>query len=338
MMRFTRRFLVAASFAALAAPAFAVDWAQTTKAAQQEGVVVVYATSSGDAFKPIFDLFRQRYGIRVDHVGGRGNEFPQRIRTEQIAGRYNGDVTINGEGSLLAHAKDGNLQPFGTIPNLNRLLPGVRPDPLSVPVFFAHWGVLINTRLVRPADEPKSWRDLLDPKWRGKIILDDPRVPSAGSGRFSSMRLNFGPQYELAMRAQKPLITMDTSARRRLLLGEFAIMIDGYKFWLDDQQRGGRLPLKLIIPKEGAISARFDAAVLKRAPHPHAAQLFINFLLSPEVQLLLASRGSGPATVGIVQKVPANVRRLFSAPRLKIPPYDPTNAGLRQAREVYGKL
>jgi len=321
-----------------AMPARSADWQSVVRAAQKEGRVVVYATSTGDGYRPIFDLFRQRFGIDVSHVGGRGNEFPQRIRTEQIAGRFNGDVTVNGHTSLIRHAMDGNLQPFGDFPNLRRLVPGVLPGKLSAPAFFASWGILVNTRLVKPGQEPKSWLDLLDPRWRGKIILDDPRVPSAGSSRFASMRLNFGANYELRMRAQKPVITMDTGARRRLLLGEFAMMIDGYKFWLDDQKRGGRLPLKLVVPREGIISARFDSGMLRNAPHPNAARLFMAFLLSPEVQLMMASRGTMPATVGIAERMPPAVRGLFSAPRLKIPPFDPTDTVLRQAQQVYGRL
>ncbi len=325
-------------FAALPAQARAEDWAKVVQAARQEGTVVVYATSSGDTYRPIFDLFQKRYGIRVSHVGGRGNEFPQRIRTEQIAGRFNGDVTINGQGSLIRHGHDGNLQPYGSVPNQRLLQPGAVPDKLSLPVFFASWAILVNTRLVKPGQEPKSWLDLLDPRWRGKIILDDPRVPSAGSARFASMRLNFGEGYERRMHGQKPVITMDTGARRRLLLGEFAIMIDGYKFWLDDQKRGGRLPLKIVVPKEGVISARFDAGMLRKAPHPNAARLFINFLLSPEVQAMVASRGTMPAITGVAERMPPKVRGLFAAPRLKIPPYDPTDAVLRQAQQVYGRL
>ncbi|MFT3965145.1 MAG: extracellular solute-binding protein [Sphingobium sp.] len=337
---FLRAMSAASAFTWAEAPSWAASdpWQDVVRRAQQEGTVVVYATSSGDAYRPIFDLFTQRYGIRVLHVGGRGNEFPQRIRTEQIAGRFNGDVTVNGHGSLIRHAQENNLQPFVDLPNLRHLLPGVVPGKLSVPVFFAAWAILINTRLVKPGHEPRSWLDMLRPEWRGKIILDDPRVPSAGSGRFSSMLLNFGDQYEWRMHAQKPVITMDTGARRRLLLGEFAMMVDGFKFWLDDQKRGGRLPLRLIIPREGVISARFDAGMLRNAPHPHAARLFMNFLLSPEIQMLMAARGSSPAVQGIAERMPANVRGLFAAPRLKIPPYDPTNAGLRAAQRVYGRL
>ncbi|PKU22506.1 ABC transporter substrate-binding protein [Telmatospirillum siberiense] len=336
---FAAAAILSALFASLSVQARDDVWEKLEARAKSEGAVAVYSTSSGGGGQFLFDEFERQYGIRVDHVGGRGNEFPERIRTEQISGRFHGDVTINGAGSIATHQRDGNLEPHGPLPNLSLVRPEIPVDENAVPVRFAQWGLLINTRRVAPGAEPTSWLDLLDSKWRKRIGLDDPRVPSSGSARFGAMIENYGRDYEERLRGLEPIVTMDLGGlRRRLLLGEISIIIDNPRFYVDELKKGGRLPIKYIVPREGALNARFDAAVLRNPPHPNAARLFLNFLLSPTAQRLIEADGNAPVTKVDSPDMPPEVRQLLEAPRLLMAPDEKSAGNLKLAQEIYGKL
>lgn len=327
--------------AMLAAPAANAqeNWQSVVEAARAEGQVVVYATNTNAAHDAVIAAFEDEYGIPVQFVGGRGNEFAERIRTEQIANRYLGDVTINGGDTLLSHNEAGNLQPHGGLPNMANATYETDPGDTVVPIYFQSYGILINTNLVSEEDEPKSWHDLLDPKWKGKIIIDDPRVISTGNSRFRSMVFNFGQEFEESLQQQEPLITLDQGgSRQRVTLGEYPILTpDNFNAHIQNITDGGYLPIKLVVPEEGVVPTVFAAGMLKNAPNPNAARVFMNFLLSEPAQVLYAGTGKTPViTEGVVEQLPDFIQPLVSAPRLGMPPAGTQREALELATQIYG--
>jgi len=105
----------------------------------------------------------------------------RRIRTEQSAGRYLGDVMFNSENQvIILNAEDKSIAPHEPVPNATGLVEPFRDDGLKSPVMTINYGLLVNNRLVPPGEGPKSWRDLTDPKWKGKILSDDMRAVGGG--------------------------------------------------------------------------------------------------------------------------------------------------------------
>jgi iron(III) transport system substrate-binding protein len=334
--------IATAGVAALPGRVLAAEgWDATVAAAKKEGTLVLYASTTGSMHGAVIAAFEKAYGLQVKLVGGRGNEFAERIRTEQINGRYNGDVTINGKDTLISHDKRGNLQAHGTLPNLKKVDASEKYLADVVPVLYGAYSMFVNTNLVRPADEPKTWQDLLDPKWVGQIILDDPRVISSGNAFFRVMQFNYGTGYVEKLKAQKPVITLDLGgAQRQVLLGQYPILVpDDYKFYIDAVNKGANLPVKIIAPQQGVIGVRFDAGMLKNAPHPAAANLFLNFLLSPTAQLAYANDGRVPLIKeGVLDKVNPKIKSLLSAPVLPLPPSDRQQEYLQMAQKIFGKV
>jgi len=156
------------------------------------------------------------------------------------------------------------------------------PDGLHVTtrVLVSPFG--INTDLVKMADAPKSFADLLDPKWKGKMVKAHP----AYSGTFEIAR-DLGWDYLEKLAKQSILqVQSATDTPKKIELGERAIMIDGAGYLVIRAKEAGK-PVDVIYPAEGTPLATSPSAVFKAAPNPNAARLFYNWMHSREGQQIL---------------------------------------------------
>lgn len=197
-------------------------------AAKREGKVVVYsAYVSPVTNEPIAKAFEKKYGVSVETFMARGPELRERIQVEQMTGHLLGDVQHNAiTTTTIGINQDGNVQPHGNLSGVARLKPefAARSDDLQVPIFTINYGILVNANLVKPEDEPKSWNDLLNPKWKGRILLDDPRATGGGRVMFHMTMDRFGRAFHDALARQEPVFSRDYGeAGRRLARGEFAL-------------------------------------------------------------------------------------------------------------------
>lgn len=280
-----------ACLAGLVVPAHADDpsWDAVVAAAKKEGKVVVYNMTLGAPyFKEVMKSFETKYGIPVESLDLRASELAERIRTEQAAGRYLGDTEMISSTMIEEQLQKGDfIQKLPPIPNVANLSPEFKPTEFSVPAFNQPMGILINTRMVKDGDVPNSWDDLNDPKWKGKILSDDMRPLGSGNAMFSILEKTMGKEYNEKLAQQKPSFSRDMrNDARRVARGEYPIYIPQIFAFTSDLKG---LPVKVIIPKEGAPTAQMDLAVLKNAPHPNAARLFINHFLSVESQTIYAN-------------------------------------------------
>ena len=183
--------LAAGMTAASIGIAYAADQelpADVIAAAKKEGKVAFYTSFLGaKAHLDIIKTFEAKYGIAVELLDVRASEMTERIRTEQTSKRYIADVVQNGSASLIRQEREGFLQKHGGIPNAKNLLKDHQATDFGVPTYLLGYGILINKTAVKGDDEPKSWQDLKNPKWKGKIISDDPRALGGGNVMFSAL-------------------------------------------------------------------------------------------------------------------------------------------------------
>jgi iron(III) transport system substrate-binding protein len=338
-----RRVLEGAAAAALAVPvaARAQDaWAATVEAAKKEKSLVLYTALVGDpTLKAINQAFTAKYGISVETLEGRGSDLRERQRVEQTAGRFLSDVTFTSEGQArLIAREDKSYVPHAATPNLASLKPAFAKytdDGLFAPTMTIAYGMLANASLLKPEEAPRSWADLADPRWKGKILCDDTRAIGGGYLMFFAQRdaPSLGEKFHEALAANEPVFTRDMrEAGRRVGRGEFPLYIP---FILTDIANLKGLPVKPVIPAEGCPFVLYGNTMSRNPPHPNAARLYIDHWLSEEAQLMWAKTGMGVARAGLEDKVPADMRELANAKLLGTSDPDRQDEALAAAKRIY---
>ncbi len=307
------------------------DWDKVVAGARKEGKLVVYNATAFKIVRRIGDLFQKDYGIAVEVLDGRASEIRERIRTEQAAGRAIGDLIFAGAPSAALQTAEGRFQPHGGVPLGASLAEPFADNGTFLPACAGNFALLINTNLVKVPI--KSWKDLEDPKWAGKILSDDPRALGAGSGWFEVTYRAFGRGFHERIAAHKPVISrVFAESNRRIARGEFPVY---FPFNVSEYQSLKGLPIKVVIPEEGVPYVPFGAAVLKDAPRPNAARLFMNYLLDPGRQVLFAKEGFRPAAKDMGPRIPEELRPLTQAKPMGTMEAGKTQVYLDLAKEIY---
>jgi iron(III) transport system substrate-binding protein len=311
------------------------EWGKVVEAARKEGHVVLYSAFVGlSTHQELKRDFQAIYGITVDILEARASEVRERIRIERAAGRFTADVSENGRTTTtLQIAQDHVFDPYGTLPSLDRLKPEFRSDEIRLPVFAIIYGILVNTRLVKPEDEPKSWLDLVDPKWKGKILSDDFRALGGGGVLFYVLQERFGRDFMEKLAKQNLMFSREIPANeRRIARGELPIYLPDSLTSIPGLKG---LPVKLVAPTEGLPYIGYDLALLKNAPHPNAGRLLMEYYLSQKVQQSFADLGLLPVTTNTVSKLDPSVAELEKSKLLGTTDATRMDAMLALAREIY---
>src|SRR5437879_5812484 len=165
-------------------------------AAKREGSVVVYGSIESDVFDVIRKIFEGQYGIRVDYFRASSNGTMDRVLTESRAGKPLYDVVLTNRSPMLILKKAGVFGNYVS-PSYERYPAATRDSDgvLSPSYRQVVVSVLYNTRLVKAEEAPKSLADLLDPKWKGKIVMPDPNVHTTTAVWLANLQSVMGAQY-----------------------------------------------------------------------------------------------------------------------------------------------
>ncbi|MDO8635812.1 MAG: extracellular solute-binding protein [Dehalococcoidia bacterium] len=270
------------------------EWVKLEAAARREGRLTLYSWSwTNTTAAPITSAFARRYGIEVDVVAGRGPQFLERLELETRTGNRIGDIM---EGAQ-THLRNAKLAGF-TVSALD--LPVLQSkenwsvSPLSLAteghvIGYAPYllSPYINTSLISPSDEPKSWLDLLQPRWKGKMVMPNPAtstVPYYLDVLIKNKAISRDYPSKLA---QQQLLLSDQTPDSGELLGwgqASLSVLNAAPDMIPPLKEGG--PIKAIDMEEGILSNLLTLSMLKNSPHPNAAKLFLNWLLSPGGQEL----------------------------------------------------
>jgi iron(III) transport system substrate-binding protein len=212
-----------------------------------------------------------------------------KLNAERQAGTYLADVLSLSDYSpgLDLMKKDG-YTPYIS-PQQAHYDPRFRSDP---PGYFTWYtmvlaGMAYNTDVVSEAEAPKTWRDLLDPKWRGTINFKDSASGLQGAQWFTLRQL-YGDNFWREMTAQNPRALPSTVQQyERLINREDKIIgLAQYSTYLEFKAKGA--PIAFVIPPEGLIGTAQFVGIVSKGPHPEAAKLFIDWFLSPLGQSVMS--------------------------------------------------
>lgn len=322
------------------ADAWKADWEKTLQAAKKEGQVVLYGSAD---FEKLFAEFHKKYPeIKVTGVFGRGADVAKRMMAERRGEKFLADLYVNGLTTgynvfYKAKALDP-IPPMLVLPEVtdtSKWYQGKHHyvDPENQYLFNINGETRIvfayNSKLVNPA-EIKSYWDILNPKWKGKIVAYDPTLGGAGDAmRFFYHSKSLGKEFIRRVLTETDLV-ISTDTRQMgdwLAGGKFAMSIFApiSRMDLDLMQTQG-LPVAWFAPdhlKEGGYitAGSGGVALINKAPHQNAAKIALNWLLSREGQIayqrIFTEGNDGPDSMRIdipKDKVPPGNRR---------PPSDP---------------
>ncbi len=327
---------LAAGIASASAQAPA-DWDKVVAAAKAEGSVNFYTGLPGNpTTKKINDAFEKKYGIRVQVLELRATELRERIRSERVGNNATADVMHTSANQTRQISQgDNTIDKLGPMPNGGRMRKDLQETwvdrDINIPTFLLNYAILTNSNMVK--DPITSWNDLLDPKWKGKILSDDFRAIGGGSSFFSVTYEKFGKEFQEKLAAQNVSFTRDMrEAERRVARGEFAI----YLPWLLNYLPALKgLPVKAAIPKEGVVYLPYASSILTKAPHPNAARVLIDFMLSDEGQTIYASEGLLPTAEGLSSKLPPDYAELANIKLLGVSKLELTDPMVDAAKALY---
>ena len=293
---------IAIRHAAVAAEIWQEEWNRTVKAAEQEGQVALYSLSEvGDAIANTG--FQKKFPkIKISVVTARGGEHVSRVMAERRAGKFLADIGNLGNTSPYTLYQSKTLDPIASA----FILPEVKDeskwwqgkqqfiDPegkfilvyVGAPLFLVGY----NTKLVS-SNALKSYWDLLDAKWKGKIVAFDPKAGgfAATRDRFFYHNPELGPSFlrRLFSEMALTLYARYPQGEDWLAAGKFSLCLCRHQSISEAKTQG--LPVDLMEPssfKEGVgVETRAKTLVLmNQAPHPNAAKVFLNWFLSREGQ------------------------------------------------------
>jgi iron(III) transport system substrate-binding protein len=284
----------------------AAEWESTLAAAKKEGKVSVITDVTATLRDALTLDFQKKYGITVELFGSSGREVAPRVGAERKAGRFLWDIYIHGSSTALQA-----MIPMGAFDPLEPalILPDVK-DPktwrggaiefldqdktVMVMTPFQRGTIFYNTKLV-DAKEFKSHKDLLDPKWKGKIITDDPRRAGPGFATFTFFYLHpeLGPDFIRALGKQQLTILRDYAQEVDAVgQGRYPVLIGAADFVAINRAKQGA-PIAIVDArqlKEGTdvSPTNGNLAMFNQAPNPNAAKVYINWLLSKDGQTIFA--------------------------------------------------
>jgi iron(III) transport system substrate-binding protein len=224
--------------------------------------------------------------IRVERSGA--ERIYQRIIQEQASRIYAVDVVCSTDPSHFLDwtAKDKDwVEPYVT-EDMAKHFPSDQRDPNGMHATLCAWLEVIgyNTNLVKPEDAPKSYADLLDPKWAGKMVKGHPAYSGTIMTATFQLVRELGWDYLEKLSKQRVMqVQSSTDPPKKLSLGERAVMADGNEYGVVLLKEAGQ-PVEPIYPAEGAPTISGPTAIFASAPHPNAARLFQAWLHTRETQ------------------------------------------------------
>ena len=292
----TRTLFCLALLAALVAAPLA-NAQETTPAmlaaAKKEGKVTWYTSVDVKVAEAVAKEFRTEYpdiDIEVERSGS--ERVFQRINQEYQSSIHNVDVVNSSDASHFLYWKQQKWLAQHTPPDVKRFAAQYK-DPDG---YYATWRATLsvmgyNTNLVDAKDAPTSYADLLDPKWKGKLVKAHPGYSgTALTGTYAIVKA-LGWDYLEKLSKQGVLQVQSTTATpKSIASGERAVMVDGneYNMFIEIDAKS---PVKIIYPKEGTPFVTSPVAIFAQAPHPNAARVLENFLFTAKIQQLTVDKG-----------------------------------------------
>ena len=281
--------------AAVAAPA----WAQSTadveqpaaliKAAQAEGQLMLYSSSDENQSRTLLAAFEKRYGIKGSFIRFPTGPLMQRFSTEYDAKNIRADIVSVSSPIPYDQTPDRYITLDRTVlPNLAKW-----PD-FKVAGKYTAWttdlvALIYNTEQLKPGEVPKTWSDLADPKWKGKFLLTNPTVADNYLGWLDAIERALGVEFLRKLAKQETNLTQSGASGAQMVAAGSVLFNAPTFASFAAKLLEKKAPVAVHYPQGPAIVSPRNIAIVAGAPHPNAAKLYLNWLLSEEGMKLTCS-------------------------------------------------
>jgi iron(III) transport system substrate-binding protein len=271
-------------------PALALAQDARLEAARKEGKVVWYTSLALTSSEKVAKLFETAYpGVKVEVHRTGSQRILQRVMQELGANIKNVDVIHTSDAGHFVLLKEKKLLMKYTPPGVEGFPAGFKDKD------GYHYGlratvnvIAYNSKLIPAAEAPKTWKDLLDPKWKGKLVTAHPGYSGVIATHVLALVHLYGWDYFKQLAQNKPMLVQSAvDPSGTVASGERPIAVDGGDYTFYQVKKKGN-PVEIVFPKEGVPLVVSPSAIASFAPHPNAAKLFTDFVFSRDVQQVLA--------------------------------------------------
>jgi iron(III) transport system substrate-binding protein len=310
-----------AVFAGAVSPVPASAQDARLEAAKKEGKVVWYTSLALSSSEKVAKLFEATYpGIKVEVHRTGSQRILQRVMQELQANIKNVDVIHTSDAGHYVLLKEKKLLMKYTPAGVERF-PAAFKDKDGY-----HYGlratvnvIAYNTKSVSAAEAPRTWKDLLDPKWKGKLVTAHPGYSGVISTHVLALVHLYGWDYFKQLAQNRPMLVQSAVDPSGVVAsGERPVAANGGDYTFYQVKKKGN-PVEIVFPKDGVPLVISPTAIAAFAPHPNAAKLFTDFIFSREVQQVLAD-SEGLYTGHPEVKYPADQPKLSELNLLQVDP------------------
>jgi iron(III) transport system substrate-binding protein len=285
------RWLVSATAAAPSLASASRAFAQPTlDAAKKEGKVVWYTSLVLPSAEKVAKLFEAKYpGIKVEVHRTGSQRILQRVMQELTANIKNADVIHTSDAGHYVLLKGKKLLMQYTPAGVDAFPAGFKDkDGYYFGLRATVTAIAYNTKAVKAAESPKGWKDLLDPKWKAKMVTAHPGYSGVIATHVLALVNLYGWDYfkELA-KNQLMIVQSANDPSTKVAAGERAVAANGGEYSFYQVKKQGN-PLDINYPKDGVPLVVSPTAIASFAPHPNAAKLFTDFTFTKDCQQVMA--------------------------------------------------
>jgi iron(III) transport system substrate-binding protein len=291
------------------------------EAAKKEGKVVWYTSLALPTAEKIAKLFEAAYpGIKVEVNRTGSQRILQKVMQELQANLKQVDVIHTSDAGHFVLLKEKKLLMKYTPPGVDAFPAGFKDKDGYYFTLRATVNVIAyNTKLVPAAEAPKGWKDLLDPKWRGKMVTAHPGYSGVISTHVLALVQLYGWDYFKQLAQNKLMLVQSAVDPAGVVAsGERQVAVDGGDYYYYQMKKKGN-PIEVVYPKEGVPLVVSPTAIASFAPHPNAAKLFTDFTFTRELQQVMAD-SEGLYTGHPEVKYPADKPKLSDLKLLTVDP------------------
>jgi iron(III) transport system substrate-binding protein len=260
------------------------------EAARKEGKVVWYTSLALPSAEKVAKLFETAYpGVKVEVHRTGSERILSRVMQELQANIKNVDVVHTSDAGHFVLLKSKNLLQKYTPAGVDGFPAGFKDrDGFYFGLRATVSVIAYNTKAVPAAEAPKTWKDLLDPRWKGKMVTAHPGYSGVIATHVLALVNQYGWDYFKQL-AQNRLMLVQSAVdpAGAVASGERLVAVDGGEYTFYQTKKKGN-PIEIVYPKEGVPLIVSPTAITSFAPHPNAARLFTDFTFSREVQQVMA--------------------------------------------------